>query len=220
MDNKEAKQLIKETFNAIKKAKKVTDIKNFIRNHKVIKHKYKDENDYPSIRFNISKREIKNLIKSKLLSDDFSLSKEISYKESNTLIKILYSIIWKNQDLKKIRNIILGILDEEREGDSIVFYQFGKHLNNPSIEPIIDQNVMRAFLLYKSIANSEEETINKLRRKSIVNGKDENSIKEYKDWIKKSIPKNLRNKRGIEKIDKLLFTVGQIVKVKQLTSGC
>lgn len=213
MNNKEAKKLIRETFRIVKKAKKVSEINNFIMNHKLLKQKYKDENDYPSLRFNISKKEIKYLVNSKLLSKDFYLSNEIAYKKStDTLTKILYSVVWKRQDLKKIRNIIQGILGKKNEGNSVVFYQFGKHLNKPSSEPIIDQNVIRAFLLYKSI-NKKEKIFKELRKKNTVNDKDKVTIDKYKKWIIKSVPKNQKTKNGIETIDKLLFILGQLVKV-------
>ena len=76
--------------------------------------------------------------------------------------KLLYSIIWKNGDLLKVKHIIQGILESEIENvdnndkefvekqDSLVFYQFGKYLTKKNNEPIIDQHVVRAFAVSRN----------------------------------------------------------------------
>jgi hypothetical protein len=62
------------------------------------------------------------------------------------LTKLLYAVLWKNGDLAKVKHVVKGILDKRDESDnSIIFYQFGRHLSEKKSEPIVDQHVLRAF---------------------------------------------------------------------------
>jgi hypothetical protein len=147
----------------------------------------------------------------------------------------MYSLIWKNGDLLKIKHIISGILGEviidnnhteieveennkTDENSPLVFNQFGKYLND-KVEPIIDQHVIRAFAVYKAKYNvdSEINEVNENRQISTLKYKLHNQlVNEYKEWlISNEITSELKNIDGYKYyIDKLLFAAGKSIKPK------
>jgi hypothetical protein len=207
MGYKEVKTFVTSVFDKIAKAKTLDDIREIPNKVKELddpKIKF-DELKYPRINFTITKDEIASL-------------KEIDEKHilqsNDPVLKLLYAMVWKQGDLKKISRIIEGIKNENSNaGNSVVFHQFGKHLANPSTEPIIDQHVIRAFAVYKADP-SDEETINKLRKKEVLTNKDSASIRSYKEWLQTNIQKEPKEKRDyLYEIDKILFSTGKVIKV-------
>src|SRR5690606_32497026 len=102
---------------------------------------------------------------------------------ADPLAKLLYSVLWKNGDLLKVKHIIEGIVSEEIDDkeNGLVFYQFGKYLAKMPGEPIIDQHVLRAFGAYK--ANGDKEKLKRLKRLSLITIKEKKLIYEYKSWL-------------------------------------
>lgn len=207
MNNEEAKKFVTSVFDKIKNAKTLDEIQKIPKEFKELKdpkNKF-DESKYPKINFTITKEEIASL---KEIDEKYVL------QSNDPVLKLLYAMVWKQGDLKKINRIIEGIKNEESNiGNSVVFYQFGKYLANPSAEPIIDQHVIRAFSVYET-DKSDEKTINKLRKKKTLTSKDSTSISNYKEWLEKHIRKDPKEqKECLYYIDKILFSTGKAIKL-------
>jgi len=73
------------------------------------------------------------------------------------LVAMLLGFIWKQGDFPKVANLLKGLRNTAQQcDDSVVLYQFGKHLANPMAEPIFDQHSCRAqWLLTEGISNWE-----------------------------------------------------------------
>ena len=130
MTNQEALKLTRQVFNLIKKSKTISDLENIPDKLKIpIKNRI-SIND-PKIEFSIKKSEIQNLIDNKIVDNDHNFTTAIKSKLTDPVTKLLYAIAWKNGDLKKIKHIIKGILDNEKDNNAptkaLVFYQFGKY---------------------------------------------------------------------------------------------
>ena len=179
MTNKDAVKLTTKTFEAIKASKTVEDLEKIHDSLKVPpKNKIKIDG-YPKIDFDIQPKEIRKLQKNNLIDDECLLSNEISLKLTDPISKLLYAVAWKNGDLKKVRHVINGILDTEKNEDSqedaLVFYQFGKYLTKKLGEPIIDQHVIRAFAVY---ITEDQKTVEKYRTIDTLNKKHRGLISE------------------------------------------
>ena len=167
---------------------------------------------YPEIRFKIEKRDIEDLIRKGIITEEKKLSKSF---DGEALSKLLYAVLWKNGDLSKLKHIIEGILGEkEEEKDSgLVFYQFGKYLTKKEDEPIIDQHVLRAFGIYR--ANGNEDEIKQLKKLSLITKKQKGLIRDYKNWLKTGLqPALIAEDNYSYEVDKLLFALGKSVKTK------
>lgn len=231
ISDNDAKVFIDDVFNEIRKAKSIEEIEKIYFKTSIPEKNMMKDNYYPKINFKISRKDIIELQKNKKISEQYTFTSELASEENNTLIKILYSIIWKNGDLIKVKHIIQGIMhselvddendndeaDEENDNDekldSLVFYQFGKYLTKENNEPIIDQHVIRAYKV--SICNEEE--INESRKISILKGRDHIVlIDQYKNWLNSSeISKELKEVPEYNYyIDKLLFAAGKSIKLK------
>ncbi len=214
MENKDAKELVDNIFKKVETAGSLLDLK-MIRDSEISPN-LMDEVKYPRLEFEITANDIKVLQNNDILDSEFELNHHEIGKIKDPLAKLLYALIWKNGDLKKLKHIINGINkanEEEKESeqeDALVFYQFGKHLAKKSTEPIIDQHVLRAFALHKA---TDEREFEKIRKIGVINRQHKHLIYEYKEWLQ-----NLVKLKGIEDymfhVDKVLFALGKTIKLK------
>lgn len=219
MDNEAAKNLITRIFKKITTAKSLKDLSDILGSNEILQKNQMDNKSYPPLELTLTPKNLNELREAGLINSNNLLVKDLSSKELSPLEKLLYSIVWKNGDLKKERHIIEGVesikyINEKKSG--VVFFQFGKHLAKRT-EPIIDQHVLRAFgLFFKELNN--DETI-KLRKKNTVDKKDANLIEQYKRWlISDSLSKELIEQDNYTfHIDKVLFALGKSVKLKKNT---
>ena len=172
-----------------------------------------NRNKYPSIQFCLNEKDIIELKNMGFINDQNKLTTKLSENldEIDPITKLLYSMLWKNGDLGKENKIINGILnncDDKLPDNGIVFYQFGKHLKNHN-EPIIDQHVIRCFLIknennYKNIEKHLQiETLTKKHIKVVQN---------YKKWVIDTVKKG---KYTTNDIDEILFGFGKMIKSKK-----
>ena len=217
MTNSEAKQFVDKVFQRIENSKKIDDLENIYDYFEIpIKNRI-DVKGYPKINFKITTKEILQLKEKGLLDADLNFSSDLNSKIIDPITKLLYSLVWKNGDLKKIRHINQGIVDvsnkKSKKEDALVFYQFGKYLTKEFWQPIIDQHVIRAFLIYNTNTDND---FDKIRRLEILNKNHLNIISNYKSWL---ISNNLNAdlKKNLDYtyyIDQLLFSVGKTIKLK------
>jgi XTP/dITP diphosphohydrolase len=220
MTNKVAKEFINNVFDHIVKSENIETLNSILDNEDLLKRNNVGFEIYPKLEFEISVEDIKSLISSGVIDQtNHNLNLNISSGLKDPLTKLLYAIIWKNGDLKKIKHIINGILEsedtEKNQDGAVVFYQFGKHLANSQSNPIIDQHVIRAFSIYK-VNNLEE--VESFRKLNLLDKKHTNIISEYKDWIMQG--KNISSHLKLQKdytyyIDKILFAAGKAVKIQK-----
>ena len=217
MTDDHALKFTNEVFSLIKNSKSISDLENIPGKFGKLAMKGISIEDYPKIEFSISISEIQSLLENELIDRDLKLAKNISSKINDPLSKLLYAIVWKNGDLKKIRHIIKGILNSESENDdqeeALVFYQFGKYLTKIPGQPIIDQHVIRAFAVYNSKDISRMKSLRQIQKLD----KDHNDfIKWYKEWlVSDALTTELRRETDYSyHIDKLLFATGKTIKTQ------
>lgn len=219
MTQLETKEFTNQVFKLIKDAKSREDIEKILDKMKVPNKNRMKSEDYPQIKFSIAKSEIDLLVnEGKIEPETLTLNNDLSSKLDDPLSKLLYSIVWKNGDFKKIKHIVKGVKEvgenNENQNDALVFYQFGKYLTKNPGEPIIDQHVIRAFAVYKSKDDSELESLKKL---DVLKKKHKQLINDYINWLKgdelsveiKAIPDYAYG------IDKILFATGKSIKFKK-----
>jgi hypothetical protein len=166
------------------------------------------EQKYPKIEFNLSVEEIRQLKETGILTDENKFNKNLADGKTmlDPLSKILYAMLWKNGDLGKEHVIIDGIENTSKTfpKNSLVFFQFGRYLENHN-EPIIDQHVLRCFLI------RNEKDCSKIREYLSLASIDkyENKINEYKKWVKNTVKKGIINQKDI---DEILFAYGRKLK--------
>jgi len=198
------KENCESVFATIDRAHNVQELKDY--QPEFLKKYFLDTCKYPPINFIISKEEIR-----KLGGLNLTLSDQLSQESLTSLEKLMLSILWKNGDFGKEKHIIQGILgkysfDEKNSGH--VFYQFGKRLNNPKNEPIIDQHIIRAFIFHKK-SLKEVSKFNQLEKKQIPD------IKNYIKWARLQAEKIIGEKEQVlYEIDRLLFALGKYIKKK------
>ncbi|MBC6399585.1 MAG: hypothetical protein GDA37_00935 [Ekhidna sp.] len=108
MNHEKAKLTVDRTFKSIQTATSNKQIDSLI-SGELNKNKM-DTQVYPYLHFSISSPEIQELFNSGLLNSDGNLASNISQRDDlNPLTKLLYSVLWKNGDLKKIKHIVQGI---------------------------------------------------------------------------------------------------------------
>jgi hypothetical protein len=205
----EVLEKVKDVFRKIEDAQTVFALKSIL---KEFPDSVKlSEDDYPSIKFKISPEEISQLEKIENLIEENLITKHNELLDKNPLAKILYAVLWKRNDLKKIKHVIKGIKSGENAGDddeALTFTQFGRFLADNK-EPIIDQHVMRAFSCYQKPA----EKIGSLRTLSLLKGKDHvKLINKYKTWLTELKPQLVKKPDYIYHIDKVLFALGKSIK--------
>lgn len=204
-------EIIERTFDKLHASRTIAQVEKIISDLGVEKYQMDDEN-YPKIDFKISKEEIEELKDKGIIKRDNTLS-NISY--SDPLTNLLYSVLWKNGDLKKVKHIIEGIISgqQDEKENGLVFYQFGKYLTKKPGEPIIDQHVLRAFGIFK--AKGDKDKIERLRRLSLITKKEKELIEQYKFWLRTDLTTELRDiDQYSYHVDKVLFAVGKSVKTK------
>jgi hypothetical protein len=225
MNKKEAEDLVISIFNGINSSKSIIQLLILLNDEKIVAKKI-DVNKYPQINFSILLAEIEELeSKGMLLENKLNIQK-IDFTKESTLTKILYSIIWKNGDLGKETHLIAGIKGDNKEDHSgLVFYQFGKHINDAKKkEPIIDQHTLRAFGVYCCLTNKIENIQNKIQIKNnkialnieyylklkTTSQKEIPLIEEYKNWIRSHIL--YQENEFIYILDNILFALGKTIK--------
>jgi hypothetical protein len=201
------KTIVEQIFIEIESSNSIYDLNNCLENLKQkIPNKYfLNEVKYPPIEFTISKEEVLELGK------DFNLANALSNNSHSPLEKLLLSILWKNGDFGKEQHIIEGIIGksnfkEKKSGH--VFFQFGKRLNDPENQPIIDQHIIRAFIYHK-VKSDKVLTMGQLDKNHA------DYIEKYTDWARETserIDPNNR-KQVLFTIDKILFAIGKYIKL-------
>ena len=216
MTDEEAKKFTTDIFESIKKSTTIEDLKKIPDELNIPIKNRMNLNFYPKIKFNIEPGEIHELMENNLIDKEFNFTADLTSRIKDPLTKLLYATLWKNGDLKKIKYIIKGIIDSEKEineqKNALVFYQFGKYLTKTTGQPIIDQHVIRAFALYSS---PEEKEFSAIRKLNVLNKKHKSFIHNYKYWLQSE---NLTNELKMTKdysyhIDKVLFAVGKTIKI-------
>ncbi|WP_372757354.1 hypothetical protein [Mariniflexile sp.] len=212
MTDQESKNFVSEIFEKIIKSDTINDLVKIEKES--FDNKYlMDPKAFPKIDFNISSEEIDNLIANKVIDKNYNLNP--IPENSSSLIKLLYSIIWKNGDLKKLKHIAKGIHREDlsimEQENSFVFYQFGKYLTKQKSQPIIDQHVLRAFAIHQY---NNTKDISKIRQLSVITKKEKELIENYIDWLNSdSINDNLKKEQEYSYyIDRILFATGRLTK--------
>ena len=190
----------------LEKIEKIDDIKNY----KI------DLKKYPELKFSINKGDINELTSKNIIN-----SQDFQDNLKTPLEKLLYAMAWKNGDLLKLKHIIKGFSDASNSinetESAFVFYHFGRHLANPDVEPIIDQHILRAFMVYKINENDIiSDKFNKILKFTTIGKKEKELIKEYKEWL---VSDELSEVAKIEDygyyIDRILFALGKSIKLKK-----
>lgn len=203
------KGLVNEGFYKLMNSRSIKDVKFILDDLKIDKKFRLDEAKYPALKYRITKEEVESLIETGFVTKNGNI---VDFSSADPLTKILYSILWKNGDLKKIKSLLEGITSEEFDDRvrGLVFYQFGRFLSGRQEEPIIDQHVIRAFGIHKA---TDEGVIENLRRLKILGPSQRKLIFEYKTWISNELNEKLREQMGYQyEVDKVLFAVGKSVK--------
>jgi hypothetical protein len=172
---------------------------------------------YPHLKFSITPDDIDNLKSAKFLEEDGSLSLNCANDKilKTPLEKLLFSVLWKNGDLGKEKHITDGIISNRDNGKvksekGLVFYYFGKYLKQKT-NPIIDQHVIRAFMLYE-IGN--ERNCEEILRKKTVSAKDKPICLKYINWQNQLLLKKDDPEMFSYHLDRLLFGLGKSIKIK------
>ena len=208
----------KEIISGLSKCKSIKNLE-LLLSKDFLKKGLKDKRKYPSLGYNIPKAEIERLkhngwidINNQLVVDKFS--------SASTMEKLLFSIIWKRGDLRKISKIIDGIEGENvSNSERITFNKFGEFLLNPATNIIIDQHVIRAYQLiefWNADKIKPNKELTKIRKKDILTGKDKELINGYKNWIRHNTLDKAeikQDKKYLGLMDELLFAFGKIVKL-------
>jgi hypothetical protein len=217
MNNLEAKIFTDKIFKLICESETIEDLISIEKTEFESKFKM-DPKSYPKIEFSINPSEIESLVDKGFLNHDFNLSEKLSERITDPLTKLLYSLSWKNGDLKKLKHIAKGIseVDDKHntQDEALVFYQFGKYLTKKDGHPIIDQHVIRAFSI--STTNNIEQ-IEKSRKIGVITKKEKDSIKKYKEWlVSDELSQNLKSLKDYTfYIDKILFATGKKIKFRK-----
>ena len=206
VSNNEAKKLVNDASSSLFAANTPEAIFEIPERLGLNKKFHYNTKKYPNIDFTISGKDIKKLKQDNILTNDLNIRR---IPVDDVLAKLLYAVLWKQGDLQKVRHIIEGICGESVDGNTITFYQFGRHLANAPEEPIIDQHAIRAFEVYQNI-EKKDDVVDALRRKSTLKIKDKEAVNEYKKWLdeKCSGSKELR-----KSIDSVLYAVGKSIKL-------
>ena len=139
MTNREAKSFTDNIFELIRQAKTIEDLIAIEETNFELKFKM-DVKSYPKIEFKITPAEIETLSSNGIFDDnDFSFQDNITSKITEPLTKLLYSLAWKNGDLKKLKHIAKGVSEitsnKDDQKTALVFYQFGRYLTK-NLNPI------------------------------------------------------------------------------------
>ena len=215
---------VTDIFAMILEAKTYTDLEKIEARDEFDKFRI-NEDKFPKLDLNIDADKLKKLITKGVFGDDFSsnykISSNIMSELTTPLEQFLFAMAWKNGDLLKLKHIIKGFSDASNNinetESAFVFYHFGRHLANPDVEPIIDQHILRAFMVYKINENDIiSDKFNKILKFSTIGKKEKELIKEYKEWL---VSDELSEVAKIEDygyyIDRILFALGKSIKLKK-----
>lgn len=207
-------ELVLKTFEKLTQAKCITDVTDILADLEVERKFHMDIKKYPPVNFSITKDEINGLVEKGVFTEDYQVG---DVSNESPMTRLLYSVIWKQGDLAKVKHIVEGVVsDRDDEKDSaLVFFQFGKYMTKEAAEPIIDQHVLRAFGLFKILKCEErdQKEINRLINSGQVTKKDKPLIAQYKYWIKNDLREELRAHANYASyVDKVLFAVGKKIK--------
>lgn len=182
MNNLEARKLTLKAFELIQNSETTKDIQNILDILNIPNKNRMDISSYPKINFSITADEIQSLIASNALGENLNITDNFSNRLNTPLEKLMYAVLWKNGDLKKIKHIVKGIKNTTKSEveEGIVFHQFGRFLTGQTGEPIIDQHVIRAFAVYQHHNDGE---ITKYRKLELLNKKHLPVIKLYREWL-------------------------------------
>lgn len=217
MNNTQALKLVDAVFAEILEASSPGELSVIVSSRPELQVNRLDRKDYPELRLSINSEEIARLVSEGLLTEEGEFHPQISAKALSPLEKLLYSIAWKNGDLAKVTHIVEGVrgahTDTVRQkGPGQVFHQFGRHLADKR-EPIIDQHVLRGFMLWRADRDSEKN-MNAIRRVTLLNNQVD-GIKDYKHWLRNECfnPKLKESADYLMHIDSTLFALGKTVKL-------
>jgi len=217
MNNNEAKILTDRIFKLIRNSETIEDL--ILIEKEEFENKFRMDSDvYPKIEFDIKPSDLNELVKKGFLETDFNFKEKITEKLKDPLTKLLYSLAWKNGDLKKLKHIAKGISEFEKgiqdQEDAFVFYQFGKYLTKTEGQPIIDQHVIRAFSVY---ITTDMNNLTSVRKLATITKNQKGEIEKYIDWLKSDeISNSLKSIKDYSyHIDKILFATGKKIKTKK-----
>lgn len=105
MNSITAKNFIDNIFLQIRNSNSIADLENIIDNSGIPEKNKMNSFSYPKIDFQIDSAEIDFLIENGTLTNDLEFTPQITSRISDPLTKLLYSIVWKNGDLKKEKHI-------------------------------------------------------------------------------------------------------------------
>ena len=199
-------------FDELMKCKTTREVDGLLVGHNISNSFYFSEETYPKIPFKISQEEIIELREKGVLADDYTI---LDISGFSAIEKLLYSLIWKNGDLKKLKHIVAGVLaqSEDSADQGIVFHQYGKFLSGKPNEPIIDQHVLRAFAVYEFRGNST--VVDRYKKLEVITKKEIGLIARYKQWLSEKLTFELRqDPEYTYHVDKVLFALGKYIKFK------
>ena len=213
MTSQKAYNNLKDLFNNLERHRKLSDLDDFTHQAGLdnqVSHFY---TKYPKLKFHINKAEIIALKEGDIINKENKINTDKFI--GTPLERLLVATLWKNGDINKVQHIVDGILQTDgfRTDYSLVFKQFGNSLSN-TLEPIVDQHVLRAFEI-NSLPEYSEQTVNFLRKKSIYKWSDKVLLDSYREWFKNLIVQIPRDEQSDfkEKLDKVLFISGKAVKI-------
>ena len=163
-------------------------------------------NKYPRLKISITKEQVETLIESGVID----VTGEINYEaisNQSALSQLLYSFLWKQGDIQKIKHIVNGFRNEEPLSDSgIVLHYFGKHLVD-NTNPIIDQQVIRAYACMHELDEVNKETLSK---------KHKPNINAYINWFKNELPAFIReSSENRYLVDQIMYAIGKKIKAEK-----
>jgi len=150
MEDNEAKDLLLEIFDLIEKSRTIKDLDSIkeVLGERIHKKFILNDDNYPKMNFEISKDDIEEID----LNSEQSFADIISSNIKTPLEKLFYAVAWKQGDINKYKHIIKGIkeskLEESNQTQALTFFQFGKYLGDRKNQPIIDQHVIRGYILH------------------------------------------------------------------------
>lgn len=219
MNNVEALRLVDAVFADILRARSAGELSAIVSQRPDLHVNRLNRKDYPELRLSINSDEIATLVADGLLTDMGEFHPRISARALSPLEKLLYSVVWKNGDLAKVTHIVEGVrgvlADTARKnGPGQVFHQFGRHLADKR-EPIIDQHVLRGFLLWRADRNDEKK-MDAIRRITLLNNQT-SGINDYKSWLKteRFEPQLKESADYLVHIDRTLFALGKTIKLSK-----
>ena len=212
MTTKEAYYNLLDLFNNLESHLTLSDLITFIDEQGLDKEIEIFYKKYPKFGLNMKQAEILELKRQDILDPQNKLNPNTF--NGTTLERLLVAALWKNGDINKLQHIVDGILQTEgfRSDYSLIFKQFGHSLTN-SLEPLVDQHVLRAFEI-KSLPIYSESAVNSLRKKSIYKSSDNAILNSYREWFKNIIGRICMEDQPDykEKLDKVLFIKGKAIK--------